>query len=105
MLRTTLSLRKRMGRARGTRFALCPGEPIEVMAVILQTLNILVVARTPPSSRVKQKMVYASSRDALRKSLSGIHLDIQGTDKDEVSYETGAASALLFSVYVLITSC
>ena len=50
-------------------------------------------------------MVYASSRDALRKSLSGIHLDIQGTDKDEVSYETGAASALLFSVYVLITSC
>lgn len=37
-------------------------------------------------------MVYASSRDALRKSLTGIHIDIQGTDKDEVSYETSAYS-------------
>jgi len=33
-------------------------------------------------------MVYASSKDALRKALNGVATDIQGTDYSEVSYET-----------------
>jgi cofilin len=33
-------------------------------------------------------MVFASSKDALRKSLVGISAEIQGTDFSEVSYET-----------------
>ncbi|CAE6512187.1 unnamed protein product [Rhizoctonia solani] len=40
------------------------------------------------SAKIKQKMVYASSKDALRKSLDGIAADVQGTDVDEVSWET-----------------
>lgn len=37
---------------------------------------------------MKQKMLYASSKDALRKALVGIATEIQGTDLSEVSYET-----------------
>jgi hypothetical protein len=37
-------------------------------------------------------MVYASSRDALRRSLDGIGVEIQGTDYSEVSYEAGMFS-------------
>ena len=33
-------------------------------------------------------MVYASSKDALRRALNGVASDIQGTDFSEVSYET-----------------
>lgn len=45
--------------------------------------------RSPDGSKIKEKMVYASSKDALRRSLQGIALEIQGTDLEEVSYETG----------------
>jgi hypothetical protein len=34
-------------------------------------------------------MMYASSRDALRKALVGIQVEIQATEDDEVAYETG----------------
>jgi hypothetical protein len=34
-------------------------------------------------------MLYASSKDALRKSLVGISSEIQGTDMSEVAHETG----------------
>ena len=44
--------------------------------------------RSPDESKVKQKMLYASSKDALRKALVGIATEIQGTDLSEVSYET-----------------
>ncbi|KAI0304457.1 recombinant Actophorin [Multifurca ochricompacta] len=43
---------------------------------------------TPDGAKVKDKMVAASSRDALRRALVGIALDIQGTDDSEVAYET-----------------
>ena len=42
----------------------------------------------PDNSKIKQKMLYASSKDALRKKLVGISTEIQGTDFSEVSYET-----------------
>lgn len=44
---------------------------------------------SPDESKIKQKMVYASSKDAIRKALVGVATDIQGTDFSEVSYETG----------------
>ncbi|RUS13465.1 hypothetical protein BC937DRAFT_95268 [Endogone sp. FLAS-F59071] len=42
---------------------------------------------TPDVSKIKQKMLYASSKDALRKQLVGISTEIQGTDLDEVQFE------------------
>lgn len=38
-------------------------------------------------------MLYASSKDALRKSLVGISSEIQGTDMSEVAHETGECLA------------
>ncbi|PVU86367.1 hypothetical protein BB560_006743, partial [Smittium megazygosporum] len=37
---------------------------------------------------IKPKMLYASSKGELRKRLDGINIEIQGTDFDEVSYNT-----------------
>ena len=45
------------------------------------------IARIPDTSKVRQKMLYASSKDALRKKLVGLAIEIQGTDFSEVSYE------------------
>jgi len=49
--------------------------------------KICFYAWTPESSSIKQKMIYASSKDALRKSLVGLSVEIQGTDLSEVSHE------------------
>jgi len=41
----------------------------------------------PDDSKIKQKMLFASSKDALRRSLVGIAAEVQGTDYSEVAYE------------------
>lgn len=33
-------------------------------------------------------MIYASSKEALRRALAGVHTEVQGTDFSEVAYET-----------------
>jgi len=43
---------------------------------------------SPDDAPVRSKMVYASSKDALRRSLNGVHADVQGSDYSEVAYET-----------------
>ncbi|KAG1796946.1 actin depolymerizing factor [Suillus plorans] len=43
---------------------------------------------SPDNAPIRAKMVHASSKDALRKSLQGISVEIQGTDLTEVAYET-----------------
>lgn len=43
---------------------------------------------SPDTSSVKSKMIYASSKDALRRALNGVSTEVQGTDFSEVSYET-----------------
>jgi cofilin len=42
----------------------------------------------PDVSKVKQKMVYAASKDALRKKLVGVAHEIQATDSSEVAFDT-----------------
>ncbi|KAF9382101.1 cofilin [Podila verticillata] len=43
---------------------------------------------SPDNSKIKAKMIYASSKDALRRQLVGVGSEIQGTDFDEVTHET-----------------
>jgi DNA-binding GntR family transcriptional regulator len=43
-------------------------------------------------------MLYAASKDALRRALVGVAVEIQGTDFSEVAYENGAFH---FSIYTL----
>jgi hypothetical protein len=47
--------------------------------------------RAPDDAKIKAKMVFASSKDALRRALVGIAVEIQGTDFSEVAYEAGAS--------------
>lgn len=42
---------------------------------------------SPDEAPVRSKMVYASSKDGLRRALAGVHKEVQGTDFSEVSYE------------------
>lgn len=43
---------------------------------------------SPDGAKIKDKMVAASSREAIRRALVGIAVEIQGTDSSEVAYET-----------------
>ncbi|KAJ1976650.1 cofilin [Dimargaris verticillata] len=43
---------------------------------------------SPDEAPIKSKMLYASSKDAIRKRLDGIAIEVQGTDLSEVAYET-----------------
>lgn len=45
--------------------------------------------RSPDDAKIKSKMLYASSREALRRALVGIAAEIQGTEFSEVAYESG----------------
>ena len=47
--------------------------------------------RSPDDAKIKQKMLFASSKDALRRSLVGIAAEIQGTDYSEVAHESGTS--------------
>jgi cofilin len=46
------------------------------------------LVRCPDTAKIKSKMVYASSKDALRKKLVGVALEIQATDPEEIEYDT-----------------
>ncbi|KAJ7367205.1 actin depolymerizing factor [Mycena albidolilacea] len=49
--------------------------------------KIVFVSWSPDDAKIKAKMVAASSKDALRRALVGIAVEIQGTDYSEVAYE------------------
>ncbi len=51
-------------------------------------MTYLLNLRAPDTAKIKQKMVYAASKDALRRKLDGIYTEIQCTDLAEVSHET-----------------
>lgn len=50
--------------------------------------KLLFIVWAPDEAPIKEKMLYASSKDALKKKLNGIHFEVQGTDLDEVEYDT-----------------
>lgn len=58
-------------------------------------LTVHSVLRTPDDAPIRQKMVYASSKDALRKQLVGIAAEIQATSYDEITYEAGKYDAMV----------
>ncbi|KAL7280111.1 hypothetical protein ACG7TL_006527 [Trametes sanguinea] len=54
---------------------------------VIYATRAIAPIRSPDDSKVKQKMLFASSKDALRRSLVGIAAEIQGTDYSEVAHE------------------
>ncbi|KAK5823462.1 cofilin-like protein [Linnemannia elongata] len=50
--------------------------------------KIVFYSWAPDNAKVKAKMLYSSSKEGLRKVLNGLAVEIQGTDFDEVTYDT-----------------
>ncbi|KAG9310903.1 actin depolymerizing factor [Chiua virens] len=50
------------------------------------------ISWSPDDAKVKDKMVFASSHEALKRKLDGIAFEVQGTDRSEISYETGSCA-------------
>jgi len=49
--------------------------------------KIVFLSWAPDIAKIKNKMMFASSKDALRRALVGIGADIQATDISEAAYE------------------
>jgi cofilin len=49
--------------------------------------KIFFIAWSPETSRVKAKMMYASSKETCRRALEGVHYEIQATDATEMDVE------------------
>jgi cofilin len=59
--------------------------------ILLETIgleNMQLIYRSPDDAPVKAKMIFASSKDALRRRFDGIHIELQATDFSEVTKET-----------------
>lgn len=59
-----------------------------------QKSKIFFVAWAPDESRVRSKMVYASSKDRFKRELDGIQVELQATDPSEISLDIVKARAL-----------
>ncbi|PIA36445.1 hypothetical protein AQUCO_03400372v1 [Aquilegia coerulea] len=52
-----------------------------------QKSKIFFIAWSPATSRIRAKMLYATSKDRFRRVLDGIHYEIQATDPTEMDLE------------------
>ncbi|KLU81598.1 cofilin [Magnaporthiopsis poae ATCC 64411] len=50
--------------------------------------KITFIAWSPDDASIKPKMVYASSKDALKRSLNGIAHELQANDADDIEYDS-----------------
>ncbi|KAK4776787.1 hypothetical protein SAY86_005475 [Trapa natans] len=59
-----------------------------------QKSKIFFIAWSPDSSRIRSKMVYASSKDRFKRELDGIQVELQATDPSEMSLDIIKGRAL-----------
>ncbi|KAI4372354.1 hypothetical protein MLD38_010595 [Melastoma candidum] len=59
-----------------------------------QKSKIFFIAWSPDTTRVRSKMVYASSKDRFKRELDGIQVELQATDPSEMSIDIIKARAL-----------
>ncbi|KAE9612197.1 hypothetical protein Lal_00022290 [Lupinus albus] len=52
-----------------------------------QKSKIFFIAWSPSTSRIRAKMLYATSKDRFRRQLDGVHYEIQATDPTEMDLE------------------
>ncbi|KAK4526282.1 hypothetical protein GAYE_SCF22MG4196 [Galdieria yellowstonensis] len=48
--------------------------------------RIIFILWSPESAKIKSKMLYSSSREALVQKLNGVQKEIQATDQDEIEF-------------------
>lgn len=49
--------------------------------------KLIFLSWSPDIARIKAKMVYATSKDALRRALPGIEAEIQGTESSDIAFD------------------
>ncbi|KAM3682272.1 hypothetical protein ACJW31_12G060300 [Castanea mollissima] len=59
-----------------------------------QKSKIFFIAWSPDTSKVRSKMVYASSKDRFKRELDGIQVELQATDPSEISLDIIKGRAL-----------
>ncbi|CAL5407827.1 unnamed protein product [Camellia sinensis] len=59
-----------------------------------QKSKIFFIAWSPDTSKVRMKMVYASSKDRFKRELDGIQVELQATDPSEMSFDIIKARAI-----------
>ncbi|XP_057977608.1 actin-depolymerizing factor isoform X2 [Malania oleifera] len=59
-----------------------------------QKSKIFFIAWSPDTSRVRSKMLYASSKDRFKRELDGIQVELQATDPSEMSLDIVKSRAL-----------
>ncbi|XP_007038698.2 PREDICTED: uncharacterized protein LOC18605568 isoform X2 [Theobroma cacao] len=59
-----------------------------------QKSKIFFIAWSPDTSKVRSKMVYASSKDRFKRELDGIQVELQATDPSEMSFDIIKGRAL-----------
>ncbi|KAK1266109.1 hypothetical protein QJS04_geneDACA000441 [Acorus gramineus] len=59
-----------------------------------QKSKIFFIAWSPDTSRVRSKMLYASSKDRFKRELDGIQVELQATDPSEMSIDIIKSRAL-----------
>jgi len=50
--------------------------------------KITFIAWSPDDAGIQPKMVYASSKDALKRALNGIATEFQANDEDDIEYQS-----------------
>ena len=85
----TISNMKFREKALAQKFAFTPGKFLFIFGLfVIQFSHRFWLHRSPETSKIRSKMLYASSKDAIRKKLVGISNEIQGTDFSEVAFQT-----------------
>ncbi|KAH7577912.1 hypothetical protein ACOSP7_001011 [Xanthoceras sorbifolium] len=60
----------------------------------VQKSKIFFIAWAPDTSRVRSKMLYASSKDRFKRELDGIQVELQATDPSEMSMDIVKSRAI-----------
>lgn len=55
--------------------------------IVNENCEFWVLNRSPTASRIRAKMLYATSKDGLRRVLDGIHYEVQATDPTEMGFD------------------
>lgn len=55
--------------------------------ISLLVIHCMILIRSPSTSRIRAKMLYATTKDRFRRELDGVHYEIQATDPTEMDLE------------------
>lgn len=70
-----------------TAFALIFETGSFILWTCILTHDSSIVLRSPDTSKVRSKMIYASSKDRFKRELDGIQVELQATDPTEMGLD------------------